>query len=110
MRTTGDEIVAGKNKAAHLSFHGKPTNTFKAFISPPKRLRVDTALRHLDTMKSRPSPMNSGRLEAVRTVRQKKIGFALQKNCGPVPGTFSKEERRKQMKPSNKDQIKGKLH
>jgi len=92
------------------SFHGKPTSTLKAFISAPKRLRVDTALRHSDTMKSRLLPMNSGKLEAVQTVHQKKIGFVRQKNCGPVPGTFSKEERRKKMKPSNKDQIKGKLH
>jgi uncharacterized protein YjbJ (UPF0337 family) len=31
------------------------------------------------------------------------------KNCGSAPGKFSKEERRKQMKPSTKDQIKGKM-
>jgi uncharacterized protein YjbJ (UPF0337 family) len=28
----------------------------------------------------------------------------------PAAGTFSKEERRKRMKPSTKDQIEGKLH
>jgi uncharacterized protein YjbJ (UPF0337 family) len=54
--------------------------------------------------------MNSGKLEAVRTVYQKKIGSMPRKNCGPAPGTFSKAERRKQMKLSTKDQIKGKLH
>jgi uncharacterized protein YjbJ (UPF0337 family) len=54
--------------------------------------------------------MNSGKLEVVQTVHRKKIGSMPQKNCGPAPGTFSKEERRKQMKPSNKDQIEGKLH
>jgi len=54
--------------------------------------------------------MNSGKLEAVQTAHQKKIGSMPRKNCGPAPGTFSKEERRKQMKPSTNDQIKGKLH
>jgi uncharacterized protein YjbJ (UPF0337 family) len=44
------------------------------------------------------------------TVHQKKIGSMPQRNCGPAPGKFSKEKRRKQMKPSTKDQIKGKLH
>jgi len=61
-------------------------------------------------MTSQPSLMNCGKREAVQTGHRKRIGSVPQKNCGPAPGTFSKEERRKQMKPSTKDQIKGKLH
>jgi uncharacterized protein YjbJ (UPF0337 family) len=61
-------------------------------------------------MMSRPSLMNSGKLEAVQTVHQKKIGSVPRKNCDPALGTFRKEEGRKQMKPSTKDQIKGKFH
>jgi uncharacterized protein YjbJ (UPF0337 family) len=53
--------------------------------------------------------MNSGKREAVRTVSREKIGSMPRKNCGPGPGMFSKEKRSKQMKPSTKDQIKGKL-
>jgi uncharacterized protein YjbJ (UPF0337 family) len=55
--------------------------------------------------------MNFGKRVAVQTVHRMRTGSMPQKNCGPAPGTFSKEERRrKQMKPSTKDQIKGKLH
>src|SRR5579872_3097851 len=59
---------------------------------------------------SQPSLMNSGKRVAARTVHRMRTGSMRQKNCGLTPGTFSKEERRKQMKPSTKDQIKGKLH
>ena len=54
--------------------------------------------------------MNYGKLEAVQTDHRKKIGSMPQKNCDPALEEFSKEERRTQMKPSTKNQIKGKLH
>jgi len=54
--------------------------------------------------------MNSGKLEAVQTDHRKKIGSTPQKNCDPALGKLWKEKRRKQMKPSTKDQIEGKLH
>ena len=38
-----------------------------------------------DTMKSRPSLMNSGKREAVQTDRRRKIGFMPRKNCDPAP-------------------------
>jgi len=54
--------------------------------------------------------MNSGKGEAVQTVHRKKIGSMPRKNYDRAQESLSKKERRKQMKPSSKDQIKGKLH
>jgi uncharacterized protein YjbJ (UPF0337 family) len=54
--------------------------------------------------------MSFGKLAAVQTVHRKKIGSRQQSICAPAPGTISRKERRKQMKPSAKDQIQGKLH
>ena len=65
---------------------------------------------HSDMMTSQPSLMNSGKLEAVQTDHHKKIGSMPQKNYDPTLGKFSTEKRRTQMKPSTKNQIKGKLH
>jgi hypothetical protein len=65
---------------------------------------------HSDMLRSQPSLMNSGRIGAARTDHRKKIGSRLRKNCDPAAGTFSKEERRKRMKLTTKDQIEGMLH
>jgi uncharacterized protein YjbJ (UPF0337 family) len=54
--------------------------------------------------------MNSGTLEAAQMDRRKKIGSGPRKNCDPAAEMFSKEGRRRPMKPSSQDQIKGKLH
>ena len=63
-----------------------------------------------DMMTSQLALMNPGKPEAIQADHHKKIGSMPQKNCDNGLGTFSKEERRKQMKPSTKDQVKGKLH
>ena len=61
-------------------------------------------------MISQPSLMNYGKLEAAQTDHRKKIGSMPQKNYDPALEEVPKEERRIQMKPSTKNQIKGKLH
>jgi uncharacterized protein YjbJ (UPF0337 family) len=54
--------------------------------------------------------MNSQSPEAVQTVHGKKIGSIQQKNCDSHEERFRKKIGEKQMKPSTKDQIQGKLH
>src|SRR5579862_9086442 len=49
-----------------------------------RRLRRTASLR-LDMPTSRPSRMSSGKPEAARTVRRKKIGSMPPKLCDPVP-------------------------
>jgi uncharacterized protein YjbJ (UPF0337 family) len=54
--------------------------------------------------------MNSGKLEAVPTDHRKKIGSMPRRTCDPAPKKVFERKRRKRMKSSTKDQIKGKLH
>jgi len=54
-------------------------------IGTHRRLPPATESTHSDTMKSRPSRTNYGKLEAVQTDRRKKIGSMPPNNCDPAP-------------------------
>src|ERR1700730_4146308 len=67
-----------------MSIHGKPSSTPKTLISILRPVRLDMALPHSDMLTSKPSPMNSGKREAVQTDLRKKTGSMPQKNCDPA--------------------------
>ena len=54
-------------------------------IGTRRHLPPDTESTHSDTMISRPSPINYGKLEAVQTDRRKKIGSMPPNNYDPAP-------------------------
>jgi hypothetical protein len=70
---------------ADTSFHGKPTNTSKAFISALRRLPLDMPSPHSDMTTSQPLLVNTGKLEFVE-IRRVDL---LQR---PVPGPFTSSE------------------